>query len=270
MAAMTRPHVPAGAAEPTHAGDTHEDLRRTLMRQFVTETDTVTLHDWPVELLRPRSYDDLISEADFVRDDRLPYWADLWPSSRILADYLLQTERAPDHRGPPAPHQSEPREPAGRTRPAPQPPSLLELGCGLGLVTMAAMRAGYEVLATDYYEDALRFTRANAARALGREPRTRHVDWRDFPTDLPGFDRIVAADVLYEKIYPPLLSAAIAQVLAPGGEAIIADPGRIAAPDFLAGLAGDGLEVVSKVTLPFDEGEIHQQITLYRIRAMPT
>ena len=260
---MTRPNVPADASEP------QPDLRRTLMRQFVTATDTVTLHGWPVELLRPRSYDDLISEADFVRDDRLPYWADLWPSSRILADYLLQTERAPDHKSALAPHQSQSRATPARTHPRPRPPSLLELGCGLGLVTMAAMRAGYEVLATDYYEDALRFTRANAARALGREPETRHVDWRDFPADLPGFDRIVAADVLYEKIYPPLLSAAIARVLAPGGEAVIADPGRIAAPDFLAGLAADGLEVVSRKTYPFDEGEIHQQITLYQIKTIP-
>lgn len=264
MAAMTRPQA---------AADGHADLRRTLMRQFVTATDTVTLHDWPVELLRPRNSDDLISEADFVRDDRLPYWADLWPSSRILADYLLQTERAPDHR----PVRARPASPASpRHQPhsggihAPRPRSLLELGCGLGLVTMAAMRAGYEVLATDYYEDALRFTRANAARALGREPETRHVDWRNFPADLRGFDRIVAADVLYEKTYPPLLSAAIARVLAPGGEAIIADPGRVAAPDFLAGLAADSLEVVSKVTRPFDEGEIHQQISLYRIKAIST
>ncbi len=258
---MTRPNAPADTSEP------HADLRRTLMRQFVTATDTVTLHDWPVELLRPRNSDDLISEADFVRDDRLPYWADLWPSSRILADYLLQSDRAPDHRPSLARHQSQ--SGGVHARLARRPPSLLELGCGLGLVTMAAMRAGYEVLATDYYEDALRFTRANAARALGREPVTRHIDWRDFPVDLPGFDRIVAADVLYEKTYPPLLSAAIARVLAPGGEAIIADPGRIAAPDFLAGLAADALEVVSKVTLPFDEGEIHQQITIYRIKAIP-
>jgi|SRR5579863_795243 SAM-dependent methyltransferase len=262
---MTRPHAPADAS------GAHADLRRTLMRQFVTATDTVTLHDWPVELLRPRNSDDLISEADFVRDDRLPYWADLWPSSRILADYLLQTERAPDH-GPALARPAGTRHPSSSggmpapVQPTRRPLSLLELGCGLGLVTMAAMRAGYEVLATDYYEDALRFTRANAARALGREPETRHVDWRNFPADLRGFDRIVAADVLYEKIYPPLLSAAIARVLAPGGEAIIADPGRIAAPDFLAGLAADGLEVVSKVTRPFDEGEIHQQISLYRIK----
>src|SRR5579862_9334261 len=122
---MTRPNAPSGAP------DAPADLRRTLMRQFVTATDTVTLHDWPVELLRPRNSDDLISEADFVRDDRLPYWADLWPSSRILADYLLQTERAPGH--PPAP------PPHTRSGPGRRPPSLLELGCGLGLVTMAAM-----------------------------------------------------------------------------------------------------------------------------------
>jgi ETFB lysine methyltransferase len=260
---MRRPNVPADAAEA------QADLRRTLMRQFVTTTDTVTLHDWPVELLRPRNSDDLISEADFVRDDRLPYWADLWPSSRVLADYLLQTERAPDHRTAPPPHQSQSTATHARGQPARRPPSLLELGCGLGLVTMAAMRVGYGALATDYYHDALRFTRANAARALGREPETRHVDWRDFPADLTGFDRIVAADVLYEKTYPPLLSAAIARALAPGGEAIIADPGRIAAPDFLAGLAADGLQVVSKVTHPFDEGEIHQQISIYRITVIP-
>jgi ETFB lysine methyltransferase len=74
--------------------------------------------------------------------------------------------------------------------------------------------------------------------------------------------------VLYEKTYPPLLSAAIAHALAPDGEAIIADPGRIAAPDFLAGLAADGLEVVSKEIHPFDEGEIHQQIAIYRIHAI--
>jgi ETFB lysine methyltransferase len=266
---MTRRDVPADAS------DVHSDLRSTLTRQFVTATDTVTLHDWSVELLRPRNSDDLISEADFVRDDRLPYWADLWPSSRVLADYLLQTERVPDHARPHAQpagvqDQLQPAAAQSRTRRGAMAPSLLELGCGLGLVTMAAMRAGYDVLATDYYEDALRFTRANAARALGREPTTRHVDWRDFPTDLRGFDRIVAADVLYEKTYPPLLSAAIARALTPGGEAIIADPGRIAAPDFLTGLAADGLEVVSNVTHPFDEGEIHQQISIYRIKAIPT
>lgn len=225
------------------ARESPDELRRDLTRQFVTATDAVTVHDWDIELLRPRNFDDLINEADFVRDERLPYWADLWPSSQILAAYLLETTL-----------------PAGGHR-----PRLLELGCGLGLVTMAAMRTGYEVLATDYYDDALRFTRANASHALSREPATRHVDWRRFPDDLAGYERVVAADVLYEKANAPLLSAAIAQTLAPDGEAIIADPGRVAAPEFLAGLAGAGLIVTATETRAFDVGVVHQTITIYRI-----
>jgi predicted nicotinamide N-methyase len=231
-----------GPREDTRESPT--ELRRNLTRQFVTATDTVTVNDWAVELLRPRNSDDLISEADFVKDDRLPYWADLWPSSRILAAYLLDTPL-----------------PVGAGR-----PKLLELGCGLGLVTLAAMRTGYDVLATDYYDDALRFTRANATHALRREPATRHVDWRSFPHDLRAYDRVVAADVLYEKTYAPLLSAAIAQTLTADGEAIIADPGRVAAPEFLAGLAADGLTVAGTDVRAFDEGVIHQTITVYRLR----
>ena len=44
---------------------------------------------------------------------------------------------------------------------------------GLGLVAIGAMRAGYDVLASDYYDDALLFTTANAWRKLG--PRAAHA-----------------------------------------------------------------------------------------------
>ena len=233
------------ATPPLTGGQTRESLEEELKRQFVTDVESVPVGDWHVELLRPRNSDDLISEADFVRDDRLPYWADLWPSARVLAEYLIET-------------------PVGAGR-AGRSARLVELGCGLGLVTAAALRAGYDVLATDYYADALRFTRANANRAAGRDPTTRLVDWRAFPADLGQFDRLVAADVLYEHAYAPLISRAIAQVLTPGGAAVIADPGRVAAPAFLAGLEADGLYVAATEVRPFDAGPIHQQITLYTI-----
>ena len=234
------------------AGQSPESLEAELRRQFVTDVEPVAVGEWQVELLRPRNSDDLISEADFVRDDRLPYWADLWPSARVLATYLLEhpvkTGRAATSGG-------------GGGRAV----RLVELGCGLGLVTAAALHAGYEVLATDYYADALRFTRANSRRSVGREPTTRLVDWRDFPADLGQFDRLVSADVLYEHAYAPLISRAIAQVLTPDGTAVIADPGRVAAPEFLAGLERDGLYVAATEVRPFDAGPIHQQITLYTI-----
>jgi predicted nicotinamide N-methyase len=219
-------------------------LRQALQKQFTTDIESVAVGDWQIELLRPRNADDLISEADFVRDDRLPYWADLWPSARILAAALAETR-------PPVTDQRQ---------------RLLELGCGLGLATVAALRAGFDVTATDYYADALRFTSANAWRAVHRLPATRLVDWRDFPDDLGTFDRIVAADVLYEHAYAPLLTVAIARSLARDGAAVIADPGRVAAPAFLEGLGAHGLAVTGTEVRPYDYEAIHQQITLYTIQ----
>ena len=214
---------------------------RSIEQRFVTATEHVTLPGVDVDLLRPRNADDLISEEDFVADERLPYWADLWPSSTILATRLLEEE--------------------GRDR------SLLELGCGLGLVTIAAMRSGFDVLATDYYEDALRFTRANAWRALGREPRTRLVDWRAVPEDLGTVQRVVAADVLYERRYAVLIASVIAQTLAEQGEALIADPGRVATPDFLRQCERHDLQVVGTEVRPYAAGNnIRQRISIYTLR----
>ena len=40
--------------------------------------------------LKPRTADDLISEDEYAVDERLPYWAELWPSGRVLADRLAR------------------------------------------------------------------------------------------------------------------------------------------------------------------------------------
>jgi len=236
--------MPSDVKGPSVRGGSPAALRRTLEREFTTATEPVSVGPWHVEILRPRNADDLISEADFVRDERLPYWADLWPSARVLAAAVSES--------PPAA--------GGRRR------RLLELGCGLGLATIAALRAGYDVTATDYYPDALRFTRANAYRAARRVPRTRLVDWRVFPADLGAFHRVIAADVLYEHSYAPLIAEAIVQTLAPGGAAVIADPGRIAAPAFLEGLPAHCLVLTGTDVRAYDEGAIHQQISLYTVQ----
>ncbi len=215
-------------------------LDEALARRFQLADETVVLGDVTFTLRKPANADHLISEADYVMDERLPYWADLWPSSRMLATALL----AEDGRG--------------RT--------LLELGCGLGLPTVAAMHAGFDVTATDYYEDALQVTRANAGRNLGREPAVRMVNWRDWPGDFGSFDMIVAADVIYEQEYAVLVAACIARALAPDGVAIIADPGRVALATFHEQLPRVGLAVVDSATTPYHEGKINQQIQVMRLR----
>jgi predicted nicotinamide N-methyase len=190
-----------------------------LATRFDLVDHAVSLGDWPVVLRKPRAADALISEADYVRDERLPYWADLWPSAPVLAEHCLRQVGA------------------GRT--------LLELGCGLGLATLAAMRAGFVVTASDYYDDALLLTRRNALANVGHEPTVRMLDWRGLPDDLPEFDVVMAADVLYERPYGLLVAQVVARLLARDGVAWMADPGRVAREAFREALPSVGLREVA-------------------------
>jgi predicted nicotinamide N-methyase len=239
-----------------------------LDRRFVLGTTDVTLGGERITLEKPRNADDLISEADFARDERLPYWADLWPAAVVLADHLL-TERRLMGEAPLIPTaEAMPDTSASAHR-----PRALELGCGIGLVTIAAMRAGYDVVATDYYEDALLFAARNAWHANGREPATRMVDWRALPDDLGTYDLILAADVLYERPHATLISALIARALSPDGRALISDQGRVALQEFLDALGPFGLthrtvhQERRPVHPPAPEGSFaHHTITIYEIR----
>jgi ETFB lysine methyltransferase len=207
-----------------------------LAARFGAVTAPVRLGRGEVALLRPPAPEDLISEEDFACDERLPYWAELWPSAVVLADRIAHE---PGH---------------GLT--------LLELGCGLGLVSLVALRAGYRVTATDYYDDALAFTRANAWRIVGCEPTTRAVDWRAPPPDLGRHDRVVAADVLYERPYAAFVAHALALTLAEGGVAIVADPGRVAFRAFLDECTARGLAVLGEERQPYADGQVRQEIAV--------
>jgi predicted nicotinamide N-methyase len=210
-----------------------------LTRRFRTSVEDATVDEHTFSILRPANSDDLIREEDFVKDERLPYWADVWPSSIILAGKLMELD---GH---------------GKTA--------LELGCGVGLSTLAATSAGFDVLSTDYYEDALDVTRANVFRNLGTIARTRLVDWRHLPQDLGTFDLVFASDVLYENEYAELLPVLLLRLLSPVGVALIADPGRVAIPVFLEACATHGLAIRKKETRPFEAGEIKQRIDIYEV-----
>jgi predicted nicotinamide N-methyase len=215
-------------------------LRRELERRFRTTRRVVQLAGREVELLSPANADDLISEDDYVKDERLPYWADLWPSAQILAREVREMRLAGER--------------------------VLELGCGLGLVAIGAALAGAQVTATDYYDDAVLFATLNVAEATGQTIEARMVDWTAMPPDLGRFDVVLTSDVLYEPRYAALVAGAIAATLRRGGEAIVADPGRIACPDFLTECRAIGLVVSDTTPHAYAEGEIRQTITVYRLR----
>jgi hypothetical protein len=61
------------------------------------------------------------------------------------------------------------------------------------------------------------------------------------------------------------VAATIAASLAPGGVAIVADPGRVARDAFLDALGQNDLQLSGKEEVAYVAGEIRQTITLYTI-----
>ncbi|HTE47568.1 MAG TPA: methyltransferase domain-containing protein [Gemmatimonadaceae bacterium] len=220
--------------------DQFASLEASLQRRFRVVETTVQVAGRSLSILHPASAEDLINEIDFDRDERLPYWAELWPSSRTLAEWISAT--------------------AGEGR------SLLELGCGAGLVSTCASLAGFAVVASDYYEDALRFAQVNSWRNHAPATRGLLLDWRQLPPDLERFDVVIASDVLYEKPYGRLVALAIDASLAENGVAFVADPGRVGRDDFLDAIAPLGLTVSGRKDLPFKDGAIKQTITIFEVR----
>lgn len=211
------------------------DLSSLLRQRFPTRIEPFAHSGFAADILLPASAEDLIDEREFDADERLPYWAELWPSARALARYLLD----------------EPLPP-GRT---------LELGAGLALPSLALRWRGAEVLATDYYADALLFAEANAA-SLDLVLPTRLVDWRSPPPDLDRWAYVVAADVLYERRNVDVLLSVLPHVLAPGSEALIADPGRVYLRDFL-GLAKESGWNAEQLT---ERQEESSRVQIWRLR----
>jgi predicted nicotinamide N-methyase len=168
-------------------------------------TRTVDLPGGGLRVLQPAEAAGLPDDGTVEWAPVAPYWAVLWRSGVALARELAGSE-------------------LGGLR-------VVELGCGLGLPSIAAARAGAAVLATDASPEALELARRNA-EANGVRIETEVVDWAaaDALAERGPFDLVIAADVLYERPAAAQLLRLLPR-LAPS--AWLADPGRPAAEAFL-------------------------------------
>ena len=144
--------------EPVRTGEAETEA--TLRARFDLREERFAHAGFSIDVLLPRAADALIDEAEFEADERMPYWADLWPSARALARHLLE---------------HPPRE-----------QRIVELGAGLSLPSLALRGLGLHPLATDYYGDALRFAEVNAVRNGLAPLRTEMLDWRHPPPGATG------------------------------------------------------------------------------------
>jgi len=162
---------------------------------------------------------------------RLPYWARLWPSSLVLAR-LVAGELVARVRG----------------------RAVVELGCGLGAVGLTAARAGADVTLTDREPEALELA-ADNARANGLAVQIVALEWSRVPDALVGrFDVVLGADLAYERDALAPLTGAIHALLVPGGEAWLADPGRLGPTSFVEAARAAGLDTTRDRVCPHPDG----------------
>ena len=173
------------------------------MHDFVEEP--VPLDGRDLRVLRPRDAESLLDDEAFTHEEFLPYWAELWPSARALAAAV-----------------------SGR---ALRGARTLELGCGLGLPSIAAALAGGRVLAVDWSAEAVELARANAERN-GASLETLVCSWtKPAPLlDRAPWDLVLASDVLFEARNGEALLDLLPRLT---NTVWLADPGRKPAAAFL-------------------------------------
>jgi predicted nicotinamide N-methyase len=174
-----------------------------------------------LEITLPAQPDEFLDDPAVLeanrRDDYMPYWSYLWPSSVAMARWLPHADL-----------------PAG-TR-------ALELGSGIGVTGLAGVALGWEVTFSDYDDQALRLCRHNAERNGFTGIRTQHLDWR---APLPEqFPIIFGCEVTYEAASHEPLLRLIRQMLSPVGCCWLGDPGRSQGPAFVALARECGFAVV--------------------------
>ena len=198
---MTQRLAAAAGVERAPAADPWHDLSSGTLE---------TANGRRITFVHPRSPMELLLAQDFDDDEQAfpPYWAELWASGTELAMAVSDAS------------------PAGR---------VLEIGCGLGLPSVAAALAGARVLATDRAPDAVAFA-AHNARLSGTAVETAALSWTpgDVLVERGPWDVVLAADVLYNERNVRELLALLPRLLAGGGEAWIADPDRPQAAAFVA------------------------------------
>jgi predicted nicotinamide N-methyase len=210
-----------------------------LKRSYQLKQVELIINRHKINLAKVCNIDDLLERA--VSADEIPFWAELWPSSIGLAQYILENEK----------------EFQGK--------NLLELGSGVGLGGIAAKLAGSRVTQSDFSIEALKFTEVNCLQNRVSADKLLLADWRNFPTEINGFEWIIGADILYEKTLHYNLESIFNQALEPEGIVLLADPGRNYAKNFMVQITSSGWQV-KKYTYPVLYEERTYSVDIYQLQ----
>ncbi len=172
-------------------------------KEYETETTEVVINRKKFSILLPKYLYPFINSTDLLHD--FPLWAKIWKASWVLSGYLADMPVDVNKR-------------------------ILEIGGGVGLVSIVAAAFGHQITMTEYHPDALNFARANACRNNCPELPIFKLDWHHSGLS-EQFDMIVASEVTYkeEDFFP--LTQLFRSNLKSGGEIILASEIRKSGKD---------------------------------------
>lgn len=191
-----------------------EPLKQILERirsKYSTEITPITLNGQTLRFLQIKDLDEIIFErliTTDLDDFELPFWGKIWEAGIVLAAFLTAQSVI-----------------SGR--------KILEIGCGMGVGGLFACAGGHDVTLSDYREEILNFTRANALlNDLGSIP-IRELDWTKSPPQL-RYDWIVGSEVVYHRPTYDALVQFLLRTLKPQGTIFLAKSTSLPTPEFFA------------------------------------
>ncbi len=165
----------------------------TFHERYETDVSEVGVRGRKFRFFTPRYIEPFVDPADELRD--FPLWCKIWEPSLVLADHLAATPPQPEKK-------------------------LLEIGGGLGLVSIVAASFGHSIVMSEHTPHALEFARANAIENRVPDLGLMDLDWNHLPAIGP-FDCIVGSEIVYhERDFLPL-ERLFAALLKSGGEILI-------------------------------------------------
>ncbi|GFK92736.1 Ribosomal protein L11 methyltransferase [Fundidesulfovibrio magnetotacticus] len=167
-----------------------------------------------------------LGREEFGEDERMPYWAELWPASMLLCRWL------------------------GRNRELVRGKACLDIGCGLGLTGIVGAWLGARVVGMDHQWPAVYFSRENARLNGVDGPLWTRMDWCAPAFKPRAFDVMWGGDIVYETRFYHPLTRLFRDHLAPGGRIWLAEPRRSVSRPVWERLAGDGFAVRKLLTEP--------------------
>lgn len=187
-----------------------------------------------------KSVDNVVEK--YTTSDKIPFWIEVWPSAIVLAEFILRSDEFINKK-------------------------VLDLGCGLGLTSVALGFKNAFVTATDYEINALQYARRNYIRNIGNEKNAKFVylDWRH-PLLYDKFDFVIGADIIYERNLFADIIKVLEMAMDENSICYLADPNRRIAIEFFEILKGKsfGFENILKREIEYRGS--NTIVSIYRIK----